>query len=66
MTNYLYTMMVVITYNLISLKNSFVRYYKPYLPKMYFTYSKWKSFRNLSFDFEFESIERFGFSYFIG
>ena len=63
MTEHLYAMITVITYNFISLKPSFLCYYKPYLPKIY---SAWTSFKDLSFDFEFETIERFRFFYFIG
>ena len=66
MIEHLYAMIIVITYNFISLKNYFLCYYKPYLPKIYFAYSEWTSFRDPSFDFEFEAIERFRFFYFIG
>ena len=59
MTEHLNAMIIVITYNFISLKSSVLCYYKPYLPKKYFAYSAWTSFRDPSFDFEFESIERF-------
>ena len=79
----LYTMIRVITYNLISLKTSFLCrggsrtaatskmecfdvaavldppllcYCKLDLPEIYFAYSAWTSFRDPSFDFEFESI----------
>ena len=40
-------------------------YYKPHSPKIYFAYSAWISFRDPSFDFGTESIERFRFFYFI-
>ena len=36
MTEHLYTMIIVITYNFISLKTVFLCYHKPYLPKIYF------------------------------
>ena len=61
MTEHLYAMIIVITYNFISLKTSFLCYYKSYLPKIYFAHSAWTSFRDPSFDFEFEIIERFRF-----
>ena len=65
MTEYLYAMVTVITYDFISLKISFLCYYKPYLPKIYFAYSAWASFKDPSFDFEFETTERFIFFFFI-
>ena len=61
MTEHSYAIIIVITYNLVSPKTSFSCYYKPYLPKIYFGYSAWASFRDPSFDFEFETIERFRF-----
>ena len=66
MTEHLNAMIIVITYNFISLKSSVLCYYKPYLPKKYFAYSAWTSFRDPSSDLEFETIERFRFFYFIG
>ena len=68
MTEHLNAMIIVIilTYNFISVKSSVLCYYKPYLPKKYFAYSAWTSFRDPSFDLEFETIERFRFFYFIG
>ena len=41
-------------------------YYRPHLPKLYFAYFTWTSFRDPPFEFEFESIEKFRFFYFIG
>ena len=41
-------------------------YYKPQLHQIYFAYSARTSFRDTSFNFEFERIERFRFRYFIG
>ena len=61
MTEHLYAMIMVIIYNLITLKTSFLCYYKPYFHKIYFAYSAWTSFRDISFDFEFETIERLRF-----
>ena len=66
MTEHLHAMIIVITYKFISLKTSFLCYYKPYLPKIYSAYSAWTYFRDPSLDFEFETIERFRFLYFIG
>ena len=54
MTGHLHAKIIVITYNFISLKTSF------------FKVIAWTSFRDPSFDFEFETIERFRFFYFIG
>ena len=66
MKEYWYALIIVITYNFVSLKPVFLCHYKPYLPKLYFPYSARTSFRDPSFDFEFESIEKFRFFYFIG
>ena len=66
MIEHLHTMIIVITYNFLSLKTSFLGYYKPHLLKIFFVYSTWTSFREPRFDFEFGSIERFRFLYFIG
>ena len=66
MTEHLYIMIIVITYNFISLKTSFLCYSKSYLPKIYFAYSAWAFFRDPSFGSEFESTERFGLFYFTG
>ena len=65
MVEYLLTMIIVIIYNFISLKPDFLCYYKSHLPKTSFAYSTWTSFRDPHFDFEFETIERFRFFYFI-
>ena len=61
MIEHLHTMIIVITYNFLSLKTSFLG-----LLKIFFVYSTWTSFREPRFDFEFGSIERFRFLYFIG
>ena len=66
MIGHLYTMVTMVTYNFISLKTSFLCYYKPHLPKIYFAYTTWTSFRDPTFDFEFESIDRFRLFYFTG
>ena len=39
MTEHLYGIIIVRTYDFISLKTSFLCYYKPYLPNIYFAYS---------------------------
>ena len=39
-------MTIVITFNFISLKSSFLCYYKSHLPKIYLVYSTWTSLRD--------------------
>ena len=46
MAEHLYKVIIVITYNFISLKISFLCYYKPHLLKIYFAYSAWTSSDN--------------------
>ena len=48
MTEHLYAVIIVITLSFISLKTSFLCYYKPYLPKIYFVCPAWTSFREPS------------------
>lgn len=61
MIEHLYTM----THNFISLKTSSLCCYKTHLPKIYFSYFTWGFFKDLPFDYEFESTERFRFFNFI-
>ena len=50
-------MKIVITYNFISLENSFfLCYYKPHLPQMYFTYSTWTFFRDPSLNLNLKAL----------
>ena len=39
MIEHLFTVIIVTVYNFISLKTSFLCYYKPHLPNIYFAYS---------------------------